>query len=152
MESTSFYGGDLVVLPLSKFIKPGKGDDVVVTIDHELQSRYGCLGIGNNRREFTAARKLAATLACAEPVMIAVEDPESGSPMVLTKEVIRGGKKHHLAVVFNAAFSHPEENRSGSFCLRMSERLDPKRVFSERIMYTPGEHIVWERDQLTRLD
>ena len=89
MESTSFYGGDLIVLPLSKFIKPGRGDDVVVTIDHEQQSRYGCLGIGNNRKEFTAARRLAATLDLAEPVMIAVEDPESGSPMMLTKDTAR---------------------------------------------------------------
>ncbi len=152
MKSTSFNGIAFKVYPLSCFIKPGKGDDVVVTVDHEEQSMFGCLGIGNNRKKFTTACKLAAKLNCGEPIMIAVEDPEKDSPMMLTKEVIRGGKKHHLAVVFNAAFSHPEENRDGSFCLRMSERLDPNKVFSERIMYTPGEHIVWEKDQLVMLD
>lgn len=152
VKSASMYGGELIVLPLSKFVKQGKGDDVVVTIDHESGSRYGCLGIGNNRKDYTAARKLAATLDYTEPVMIAVNDPESGSPMVLVKEVIRGGKKHYLAVIFNGAFSHPEENRTGSFCLRMSERIDPDKKFSERVMFTPGEEIVWDKDQLTLLD
>ena len=81
-------------------------------------------------------------------MMIAVKNPESGRLLVLTKEVIRGGKKHSLAVIFNAEFSHPRENRYGSFCLRVSERFSPARGFSERIMYSPGNNIVWDEEQL----
>ena len=140
VNSTCFYGGDLVVLPLSDLIKPGKGDDIMVTVEG---NSYGCLRVDDYPGAMDAAKRLAASLDLKVPVMIAVEDPESASPMILTREVVRGGRKHYLALIFNAIFSHPEENRNGSFCLRMSERYDPERTFSERIMFAPGKQIVW---------
>lgn len=151
MRNISGFDGILVVLPLSGFIRQGKGDDVVVAIDHEMDSKFGHLGFGNNRNAYAAACRLAETLNNGEPVMIGVVDPKSGINKVLTKEVIRGGKRHRLAIVFNAEFSHPEEARDGSFCLRMSKRFDPNGRFSERIMYMPGENIVWDVDQLKML-
>ncbi len=141
------YGGGLVVLPLSRFVKPGRGDDVIVTIDHESESPYGCLGIGNNHKQFVAARNLARNLPYVEPVMIAVIEDEDDPPKVLTREIIRGGKKHRLAVIFNGALSeNPEENSRGSFCVCASERLDPHRQFIKRIMFAPGEMVVWGDD------
>jgi hypothetical protein len=151
MRSTSIYGGDLLILPLSQMMKIGRGDDIVVTIDHETGSRYGTLGISNNRSDFNAARRLAIDEADEGPMMIAVEDPESGSPMMLTREIIRNGKKHHLAVIFNAEFSDAEESRPNSFCLRMSERLDPDGVFIRRIKCSPGQNITWEVEHLADL-
>ena len=46
MRTIGGYGGDFLILPLSGMIKPGRGDDVVVVVDHERDSRYGCLEIG----------------------------------------------------------------------------------------------------------
>lgn len=151
-STKTVFEGKLTILPLSGFIRHAKGDDVVVTIDHEMDSRFGHLGFGNNRRAYSEARNLAKTLSNGEPVMIGLIDPVTGITKVLTREVIRGGMKHHLAIIFNADFSYPEDVRKGSFCLRMSERIDKNRVFTERIMYTPGKNIVWEKDQLEMLN
>lgn len=154
MKSASSYGGDLILLPLRKFIKPGKGDDVTVVVDHEELSKYGCLDIDWDKEDYAQANDLATGEGLDEecPVMIAVEDPESASPMVLAKRVRRDGKNYFLAIIFNAAFSTPDENRPGSFCLRMTDGFDPEKVFSERIMYSPGENITWEPDQLKMLN
>ena len=150
-NSTKFEG-KLAILPLSGFIRHAKGDDVVVTIDYETDSKFGHLGFGNNRKAYAEARRLAKTLDNKEPVMIGLINPETGITKVFTREVIRGGMKHHLAIIFNADFSYPEDIRDGSFCLRMSERIDKNRVFTERIMYTPGKNIAWDAEQLKMLD
>jgi hypothetical protein len=154
MKSATESGGDLILLPLKEFVRPGKGDDVTVVVDHEELSHYGCLNIEWYREDFALANDLATGegLNYDCPVMVAIEDPESGSPMVLTRRVRRNGKDYFLAVIFNAAFSLPDENRPGSFCLRMTSGIDPNRVFSERIMYSPGENITWEPDQLAMLE
>ena len=123
VETERRYGGDLVCIPLSSLIRNGRGDDVFVVVDHEHHSRYGVLGIGNNATEYRMALKKALEEETRKlgPTMIAVQDPESGSPMMLAHEMIYGGKKHYLAVVFNASFAdNPEENSDGSFCLRLS--------------------------------
>lgn len=153
MKSACEYGGDFVVLPLRKMVKPGKGDDVIVA--HEEKSRYGCLDIDSNKEDFELALKLAMMEEGRSqngPIMIAVEDPESGSPVVLSKCVKRNGEKYFLAVVFNACFSIPNESRPESYCLRMTDGVDPNRVFTERIMYSPGDNIVWDPDQLSMLE
>lgn len=154
MNTIGGYGGDFILLPLSKFVKPGKGDDVVVVVDHENLSHYGCLDIEHYREDYEMANDLATGegLDAECPVMIAIEDPDSGSPVVLTKRVRRNGKDYFLAVIFNAAFSLPDENRPGSYCLRMTSGIDPERIFTERIMYAPGENITWEPDQLKMLN
>jgi hypothetical protein len=155
VDSACKYGGDFVVLPLEKMLKPGKGDDVHVVIDHEENSQYGCLDIEFYKEDFELACKLAKMEEGLEPkgpIMIAIQDPDSGSPVVLTKRVMRNGEKHFLAIIFNAYFSVPDENRPGSFCLRMSGAVDPKKIFSERIMYSPGDNIVWEPEQLRMLE
>ncbi len=155
MQSSCKYLGELIILPLRGFVKVGKGDDVEVVVDHETNSHYGCLDIDWYSDDYEMASNQVAKEAlieyAGEPVMIAVEDPESGSPMILTKCVMRDGEKHFLAVIFNAEFSHPEENRHGSYCLRMSPAIDPNGVFSERIMFAPGEKIAWDVDQLAML-
>lgn len=155
MKCACKYFGDLVVLPLRGMLQPGKGDDVHVVIDHEERSKYGCLDIDAYKEDYELACKLATMEEGREPggpIMIAAEDPESGSPMVFTKCVKRDGKKHFLAIIFNAYFSVPDENRPESYCLRMSKAVDPKGVFSERIMYSPGDNIVWEPGQLEMLE
>ena len=155
MDSACKYTGEFVVLPLSKFVKPGRGDDVVVVVDHEKKSPYGCLDIEFYEEDFELACKLAMMeegRMAKEPIMIAVQDPESGSPMVLAKRVMRDGERRFLAIIFNASFSYPEDSRRGSYCLRMTDVVDPKGVFSERIMYSPGENILWEPDQLKMLE
>ena len=149
VETERRYGGDLVCIPLSSLIRNGRGDDVFVVVDHEHHSRYGVLGIGNNATEYRMALKKALEEETRKlgPTMIAVEDPESGSSMMLAHEMIYGGKKHYLAVVFNASFAdNPEENSDGSFCLRLSSRLDPAEKFSERIRFSPGENIDWRAE------
>ena len=81
--------------------------------------------------------------------MIAVEDAESSTLRMLTSEIITGGKKHQLAVIFNAEFEHlraDDYHAGNSFCLRMSDRLDVDGIFSERIVFSPGKNIVWNNN------
>jgi len=155
MQSACKYGGELLILPLGGFVKHGKGDDVVVVVDHEANSHYGCLDIERYKADYELACNFVAKYALKkypnEPVMIAIEDPESGSPMILTRRVDNESGKHFLAIIFNADFSYPEENRLGSYCLRMTKGVDPHGVFSERIMYAPGERIEWTPEQLAVL-
>lgn len=149
MVYQSMYGGDLIRIPLNSLLKRGRGDDVFVVVDKENHSRYGVLSIDRNAFDYDLAQEMASDWHTGEPIMIAVEDPESGSPMVLAKELDCGGEKRFLAVIFNAKFADdPEENRKGSFCLRLSGAMDPDSKVSERIMYSPGEHIEWNEDQL----
>ena len=148
-ETERRYGGDLICIPLSDLITYGRGNDIFAVMDHEHHSKYGVLGIGNNAREYRMAQKMALEEESQKmgPILIAVEDEMSGSPMVLAHELIYKGKKHYLAVVFNANFAHnPEENSVGSYCLRLSSRLDPDNKFSERIRFSPGENIDWRAD------
>ena len=166
MDSANIYGGDFVILPLRDMKKPGRGDDVVVdldhgkdddtviVVDHEKDSRYGCLDIDYYKEDYNLARELATGegLDVGGPIMIAVQDPESGSPVVLSKCVRRNGERYFLAIIFNAMFSKPDENSPESYCLRMTEEVDPERVFSERIAYAPGEEIAWEPSQLKMLN
>lgn len=152
MRSVCKYGGDFVILPLRRMVRPGRGDDVVV--DHEEKSRYGCLDIDAYKDDFELACKLAKMeegLDPEGPIMIAIQDPESGSPVVLSKCVKRDGKKYFLAVVFNACFSLPNEHRAESYCLRMTEGVDPERIFTQRIMYSPGDNIAWDAYDLRDL-
>lgn len=146
------YGGDLKRYPLCQMKTHGRGDDIFVVVDHEHHSRFGVLGIGNNARDYRLAKKMALdeeSFKSGCPMMIAVEDEESGSPMMLAHELIHNGKKHYLAVLFNASFAfNPEETSDGSFCLRLSSRLDPEGKFSERIRYTPGKNIDWCAEQV----
>ena len=145
------YGGDLRVLPLCGMIKRGRGDDVVVVIDHEAKSRYGCLDVRGYGIDFEELCLMAQRLTDGDPAMIAVDDPESGSSLVLVNAVQLGERTHYLAVIFNACFSDPEENRKGSYCLRMTKTVDPLGRFSERIMYAPGQRIEWNTEQLKAL-
>ncbi len=148
-ETERRYGGDLICIPLSSLKTYGRGDDIFVVVDHEHHSKYGVLGIGNNARDYRMAQKLALDPENLKkgPMMIAVQDEESGSPMMLAHEMIYGGKKHYLAVVFNASFADdPTENSPGSHCLRLSSRLDPSGKFSERIRFSLGENIDWCAD------
>ena len=137
--------------PLSGFVQPKKGDDIVVTIDHEPGSKYGSIGVGNNRKLFNDARRKAALVAADynEPVMVAVCDSGDGvTPRIFTNEIITGGKKHHLAVIFNAELDreYPSNFFAGnSFRLIMSESLDKKGLFSGRIVFSPGRVIVWDK-------
>ena len=142
-------GGDLRCVPLSGLLQRGRGDDVFAVIDHERYSTYGTLGIGNNAHYYRFAQKLATETIPEDygPIMIAIVD-ESGVLRMLTHEVVLDGKKHQLAVLFNASFAHnPEETSDGSYCLRLSSRLDPEGKFSERIRYTPGKNIDWVGEQ-----
>ncbi|MBO4855647.1 hypothetical protein J5500_04580 [Candidatus Saccharibacteria bacterium] len=149
MVYQSKYGGELLRIPLRSLLKVGRGDDVFVVVDNENHSRYGVLSIDRNIFDYELAQRLAAEQHTGEPIMVAVEDPESGSPMMLAREVWRDGKRHFLAVIFNAKFANdPEENRNGSFCLRLSGALDPDSKVSERIIYSPGEHIEWNEEQV----
>ena len=142
--------------PLSDFVKPGKGDDIVVTIDHESGSKYGSIGIGNNRKLFNEACKIAlGTKKYDEPIMVAVNDSGVGdTPRIFTNEVIVGGKKHHLAVIFNAELDQECSNdffAGNSFRLVMSDCLDKKGLFSERIVFSPGEVVTWNKNDLLLL-
>ena len=154
-EARAKYGGDYIEVPLTVLLKKGRGDDVNVVVDHERQSTYGTLDIQKNETDYDGAKHLAMMRIPEDvgPMMIAVEDEESGSPMVLSRKLEYGGKTHYLAVIYNASFAHnPEETSNGSFCLRLSSRLDPDGKFSERICYTPGKNIDWlgEQEQFLR--
>ena len=145
-------GGELLLVLLDGLKVKGRGDDIcadIVVVDHEHNSKYGVLGIGNNAKDYTAAKRLALDSIVSGPIcpaMIAVN--KNDKPMMLTHEVAYKGKKHHLAALFNAEFAHnPEETSDGSFCLRLSPRLDPERKFSERIRYAPGKVIDWTGEQ-----
>jgi len=149
MVYTSNYGGDLKQIPLSSLIQRGRGDDIFVVVDKENHSRYGVLSIERNLYEYSQALALAAEQCDDEPIMVAVEDPESGSPMILARELYYNGERRFLAVIFNARFANnPEENRKGSFCLRLSDEMDADSKVSERIIYSPGEHIEWNAEQI----
>ncbi len=152
MVYMSKYGGDILPVPLNRLIRRGRGDDVFVVVDKENHSRYGVLEIGMNPFDYKQAELLAAEWKTGEPIMVAVEDPESGSPMMLTRKIARNGQWHYLAVIFNAKFADdPGENRIGSFCLRLSGAIDPNSKFSERIVYSPGERIDWNEEQIAML-
>ena len=152
MVFMSKYGGELKRIPLNSLIQAGRGDDIFVVVDHETHSKYGTLGIGNNAADYKVAKVMAENWQTGEPIMVAVEDSVSGSHLMLTRELHRDGKKFNLAVVFNARFADdPEENRHGSFCLRLSKALDPDSKVSERIVYAPGENIDWNVDQVARI-
>ena len=152
MVYTSKYGGDLLCVPLNRLLRKGRGDDVFVVVDKENHSKYGVLEIGMNPHDYEQAELLADEWQTGEPIMVAVEDPESGSPMMLTRKIARDGQWQYLAVIFNAKFANdPEENGEGSFCLRLSSALDPKSRFSERIIYSPGECIDWNDEQISML-
>lgn len=152
MVFLSKCGGELMRIPLNSLIQTGRGDDIFVVVDHETHSKYGTLGIGNNTADYEVAKVMAENWRTGEPIMVAVEDSVDGSPLMLTRELRRDGKKFNLAVVFNARFAdNPEENRRGSFCLRLSSALDPFSKVSERIIYAPGEVIDWNADQVARI-
>jgi hypothetical protein len=149
MVYTSNFGGGLKQIPLHSLIQRGRGDDIFVVVDKENNSRYGVLSIERNLHEYNQALTLAAEQCDGEPIMVAVEDPESGSPMILARELCYKGERRFLAVIFNATFANnPEENRKGSFCLRLSGEMDADSKVSERIIYSPGEHIEWNAEQI----
>lgn len=152
MVYTSKFGGEFLPIPLYRLIRKGRGDDVFVVVDKENHSKYGVLEVGMNPLDYEQAKILAAGWQTGEPIMVAIEDPESGSPMMLTRKVSRNAQWHYLAIIFNAKFAdNPEENSTGSFCLRLSDAIDPNSKFSERIVYSPGECIDWNEQQIAIL-
>ena len=149
------YGGRAMLVPLAGRVRKGRGDDITVVVNHELNSDFGCLDIDLYKVDYELAKKLALSRKSRRygcPVMAAIQDPESGSPMILARRVERDGVPFYLGVIFNAAFSTPYENRRGSYCLRMTREVDPRQVFSERIKFEPGEIIAWTPDQLKMLN
>lgn len=153
MAYTSMYGGELIRIPLNSLIKVGRGDDIHVVVDKENHTKYGCLGVGANEHDYKVAQKMASEWLTGEPIMVAAQDPESGSPMMLTREVVCNEKKHFLAIIFNARFANDSENinGSGSFLLRLSSALDPDAKVAERIIYSPGDIIEWNDEQIYKI-
>ena len=145
------YGGELIKISLRDLLKKGRGDDVRVVVNHEPDSKYGILDVQFNEFDLQMAEWLAIDSIASDfgPMLVAVEDEESGSPMVLTRKIEYAGETHYLAVIFNASFAcNPEETSDGSYCLRLSAQLDPDGKFSERICYTPGKNLNWTKEQI----
>lgn len=142
MKSISEYMGDIIPISLNQFFKPGKGDDVNVVMSS--QNKYGCLRIKGNEADYKSALVLAADDNSGKPIMIAVEDPESASPMIFAREHLYGGdanpQRVHLAVIFNAEVCTDD---TGEYRLIIASPTG-KENYSVRIKYAKGEHITWD--------
>ena len=155
MRCANKYGGDLVAIPLTNLMVKGKGDEIEIVNNSERMSHFGSLDLEAYKNDFYLAVDYTAMddiVALGAPVMIGIQDPESGSPMLLGRCVERNGKRYYLAAIFNASFvDDPRPNYSGSFCLKVDKAVDPHGVFSERIAFSPGGLIYWNNYQLKDL-
>ena len=152
----SDIGGDLVVIPLSKFVLAGRGDDFFMQFNKLPDERnYGALAIKDICKDDDYDRASKAIAEQNKEVAIAcIEDPESASPYMFAKRLKYGEKQYFFPIIFNATLAEYAEDGEyygfgeESYNLRLGDELDPERKCIMRIMYAPGERIEWnEQDK-----
>lgn len=148
----SDYGGELKTMIVKDFIRRGRGDDFVVSMDEPVNRNFGTLAIKINSDEYERAVK-ALNGDYDRVMLVGVEDEMSGSPYVFVRRIQYGNKKHMFPVIFNAKLCKPADDGdySGleveSFRLQLGRDIDPERVCQIRIVYAPGERIEWNEDE-----
>ena len=148
----SDYGGDLKTMILSDFIRKGKGDDFVASMDEPVNRNFGTLAIKLNSDDYSRAIK-ALNGDYGKAMLVGVEDTMSGSPYIFVRRIRFGDKYHMFPVIFNAKLCEPaaDGDYSGleveSFRLQLGRDIDPERHCQIRIIYAPGERIEWSEEE-----
>ena len=148
----SDYGGDLKTMLLVDFVRRGKGDDFVASMDEPVNRNFGTLAIKLNSDDYSRAI-LALNGQYEKAMLVGVEDTMSGSPYIFVRKIVYDGKSHMFPVILNAKLCEPADdgNYSGleaeSFRLQLGRDIDPERQCQIRIVYAPGERIEWSDEE-----